>query len=54
MSELISRQDAISAVMQNYCYESDRMTALQKLPVTTKENIRNEAIMNSRDTEAYK
>ena len=46
MSELISRQDAISAVMQNYCYESDRMTALQKLPVTTKENIRNEAIMN--------
>lgn len=30
MSELISRQDAISAVMQNYCYESDRMTALQK------------------------
>ncbi len=46
MSELIKRQDAINAVMQNYCYESDRMTALQKIPVTTEEEIRNEAIVN--------
>lgn len=29
MSEFIKRQDAINAVMQNYCYESDRLTALQ-------------------------
>ena len=33
MSEFIKRQDAINAVMQNYCYESDRLTALQELPV---------------------
>lgn len=46
MSELIKRQDAIDAVMQNYCYESDRMTALQELPVTTEEKIKTEAIMN--------
>lgn len=46
MGELIKRQDAINAVMQNYCYESDRMTALQKLPVITDEKIRNEAIIN--------
>ena len=46
MSELIKRQDAINAVMQNYCYESDRLTALQELPVTTDEKIRNEAIIN--------
>ena len=46
MSELIKRQDAINAVMQNYCYESDRMTALQELPVITDEKIRNEAIIN--------
>lgn len=46
MSELIKRQDAINAVMQNYCYESDRMTALQKLPVTTEEKIKKEAVLN--------
>lgn len=46
MCELIKRQDAINAVMQNYCYESDRMTALQELPVITDEKIRNEAIIN--------
>lgn len=46
MSELIKRQDAINAVMQNYCYESDRMSALQDLPVTTEEKIRMEAIIN--------
>lgn len=46
MGELIKRQDAINAVMQNYCYESDRMTALQELPVITDEKIRNEAIIN--------
>ena len=43
---IIKRQDAINAVMQNYCYESDRMTALQELPVITDEKIRNEAIIN--------
>lgn len=33
MSEYyIKRQDAINAVMQNYCYESDRLTVLQELP----------------------
>lgn len=37
MSELIKRQDAINAVMKNYCYESDRMKALQELPVITEE-----------------
>lgn len=37
MGELIKRQDAINAVMQNYCYESDRLTALQELPVITDE-----------------
>ena len=46
MNELIKRQDAINAVMQNYCYESDRMTALQKLPVTTEEDIKKEAVLN--------
>ena len=46
MSEFIQRQDAINAVMQNYCYESDRMTALQELPVTTAEKIKADAIMN--------
>ena len=46
MGELIKRQDVINAVMQNYCYESDRMTALQELPVITDEKIRNEAIIN--------
>lgn len=46
MGELIKRQDAINAVMQNYCYDSDRMTALQELPVITDEKIRNEAIIN--------
>lgn len=46
MNELIKRQDAINAVMQNYCYESDRLTALQSIPVTTEEKIRNKAIIN--------
>lgn len=46
MSELINRQDAIHAVMQNYCYESDRMTALQEIPVTTEEEIRTDAVIN--------
>lgn len=44
MNELIKRQDAINAVMQNYNYESDRLTALQKLPVMTEEKIRTNAI----------
>lgn len=46
MSDLIKRQDAINAVMQNYRYESDRMTALQELPVITEERIKTDAIMN--------
>ena len=33
MSEYIKRQDAIDTVGQSYKYESDRMTALQELPV---------------------
>lgn len=49
MSEFIQRQDAINAVMQNYCYESDRMTALQELPVTTAEKIKADAIMKYSD-----
>lgn len=44
MNELIKRQDAINAVMQNYNYESDRLTALQKLPVMTEEKIRTDAV----------
>lgn len=44
LNELIKRQDAINAVMQNYNYESDRLTALQKLPVMTEEKIRTNAI----------
>lgn len=44
MNELIKRQDAINAVMQNYNYESDRLTALQKLSVMTEEKIRTNAI----------
>lgn len=28
MGELIKRQDAINAVMQNYCYESDQWVRL--------------------------
>lgn len=44
MNELIKRQDAINAVMQNYNYESDRLTALQKLPVMMEEKIRTNAI----------
>lgn len=35
MSDLIKRQDAINVVMQNYCCESERMTALQELPTIT-------------------
>lgn len=35
MSELIKRQDAIDVVAKSYRYESDRMTALQELPVIT-------------------
>ena len=31
--ELISRQEAINAVGQMYRYETDRMTALQEVPV---------------------
>ena len=31
--EYISRQDAIDVIMQTYRYESDRMTALQELPI---------------------
>ena len=31
--EYINRQQAIDAVVQSYSYESDRMTALQELPV---------------------
>lgn len=46
MSDLIKRQDAINAVMQNYRYESDRMTALQELPVIAEERIKTDAIMN--------
>ena len=46
MGELIKRQDAINAVMQNYCYESDRMTALQELPAITEEKIKTDAIKN--------
>lgn len=46
MSDLIKRQDAINAVAQNYCYESDRITALQELPITTEEKIRVDAIIN--------
>lgn len=44
MNELIRRQDAINAVMQNYNYESDRLTALQKLPVMTEGKIRTDAV----------
>lgn len=33
MSNLIKRQDAIEVVAKSYKYESDRMTALQELPV---------------------
>lgn len=33
VKEYISRQEAINVVMQGYRYESDRMTALQELPI---------------------
>lgn len=46
MSELIKRQDAITAVMQNYCYESDRLTALQQLPIVTEKKIKTDAIID--------
>lgn len=46
MSELVKRQDVINAVMQNYKYESDRMTALQQIPVITEDKITKEAIVN--------
>lgn len=42
MSEFIKRQDAIDTVTKEYRYESDRIAALQGLPVT---NLQNE-IMN--------
>ena len=32
MSDLIRRQDAIDAIAKSYCYESERMTALQNVP----------------------
>lgn len=35
MSGLIKRQDAINAVAQLYRYESDRMTALQEVPIVS-------------------
>ena len=35
MSELIRRQDAIDVVTRSYNYESERLTALQELPVIT-------------------
>ncbi len=44
MSELIKRQDAIDAVAKLYRYESDRMTALQEVPVITEQEIRNKVI----------
>lgn len=44
MSELIKRQDAIDAVAKAYRYESDRMTALQEVPIVTEQEIRNKAI----------
>lgn len=46
MSELIKRQDVINVVMQNCCYESDRVTALQELPITAEEKIKTEAVIN--------
>ena len=33
MNDLISRQDVIDVVAKEYKYESDRITALQKIPV---------------------
>ena len=33
MNDLIRRQDAIDVVAKEYQYESDRITALQKVPV---------------------
>lgn len=32
MSDLIRRQDAIDVIAKSYCYESERMTALQNVP----------------------
>ena len=49
MSELIKRQDAIDAVAKAYRYESDRMTALQKIPTVTEEEIREKAMMECRN-----
>lgn len=43
MVEYIKRQDAIDAVGKAYRYESDRMTALQEVPVAdVRENIHGE------------
>ena len=42
--ELIKRQDAIDVVGKSHRYEADRMTALQKLPTVTEQEIRNKAI----------
>lgn len=41
---LIDRQKAIDVVAQSYRYESDRITALQKLPAITEEEIRAKAV----------
>ena len=43
MSQLIKRQDAIDAVAKLYRYESDRMTALQEVPIITEREIRAKA-----------
>ena len=32
--------------MQNYCYESDRLTALQQLPIVTEKKIKTDAIID--------
>lgn len=37
--ELINRQAAIEMVAKQYCNESDRMTALQELPVFSNERV---------------
>lgn len=44
MSEYIKRQDAIDAVARSYPYESDRMTALQEVPVIEVEDKRLELL----------
>lgn len=39
MEELIKRQDAINVVAKAYRYESDRLTALQELPIVDVEKM---------------